>query len=112
MHRLRLAARLFISLGADLFRSSFLLAWDVLSPRDYSQVRILAFRMRARSNREIMLLSSAITLTPGTLTLDVSDDRTTIFIHAMYAHDPEAVERHIRDDVETPLLTLMRGSPP
>jgi multicomponent Na+:H+ antiporter subunit E len=112
MIRLAALLRLLRLVAVDTVRSSCLLAWDVLSPKDYSTVRILHFPTRARSDSELMLLSTFITLTPGTLTLDVADDRASLVIHAMYAADPEGVLRDIRERYETPLLTLLRGTPP
>lgn len=112
MIRLVAILRLLALLAIDTVRSSLLLAWDVLSPKDYSTVRILTFATRADSDLELLLLSSCIALTPGTLTLDVGDDRRTLILHAMYAADPEGVLRDIRDRYETPLLTAMRGRRP
>ena len=51
-----------------------------------------------------MLLANVISLTPGTLSLDVSEDRKTLYIHAMYASDPEAVREEIREGLEKRLL--------
>jgi multicomponent Na+:H+ antiporter subunit E len=93
-------------------RSSLLLSWDIISPRDYSTVRILTFTTRAESDFELLLLSCVITMTPGTLTLDIADDRRSLLVHAMYAADPEGVLRDIRERYETPLLTIMRGRRP
>ncbi len=109
MIRLVALVRLISLLALDTVRSSVLLAWDVLTPRDLSRVRILTFPTRARTDRELFWLSTAITLTPGTLTLDVADDRTHLVIHAMYAQDPEALLADLRDRVETPLLQVLRG---
>lgn len=109
MIRLAAALRLIALLAIDTVRSSLLLAWDVLDPRDFSAVRILEMPTRAESDLELLLLSVCLTLTPGTLALDVSDDRRTILVHAMYAADPDKVLRAIRERYEEPLLALLRG---
>jgi len=110
--RLAAALRLLALLLVDTVRSSLVLAWDVITPTDLSTVRVLEFHTRATSDGELLLLSCCITLTPGTLTLDVSDDRRTLIIHAMYAADPEGVLRDIRERYEGPLLTVLRGRRP
>jgi multicomponent Na+:H+ antiporter subunit E len=112
MIRIIATLKLLTLLIIDIVRSSLLLAWDVISPKDYSTVRILTFSTRAETDLELLLLSCAITLTPGSLTLDVGDDRRTLIIHAMYAADAEGVLRDIRERYETPLLTAMRGRRP
>jgi len=110
--RLAAALRLLVLLLVDMVRSSLLLAWDVISPKDFSTVRVLEFPTRAVSDGELLLLTCCINLSPGTLTLDVSDDRHTLLIHAMYAADPEGVLRDIRERYEGPLLTVLRGRQP
>jgi multicomponent Na+:H+ antiporter subunit E len=112
MTRLVAAMRLLTLLAIDTVRSSLLLVWDVLSPKDYSDVRILRYATEARSDLELLLLSIAVTLTPGTLVMDLSDDRRELVIHAMYGSDPEAILRDIRERVERPLLTALRGAGP
>lgn len=110
MKRLITLARLLAVLAIDTVRSSIVLAYDVLSPRDLSTVRIIRFATRAETDLELMLLSCAITLTPGTLTLDVSDNRRELLIHAMYAADEEGVKRGIRERYESAILLVLRGS--
>ena len=47
-----------------------------------------------------MLLANLISLTPGTLSVDVSTDRSTLYIHAMNVDDPAALRREIKDGFE------------
>ncbi len=63
----------------DLVMSSFRVAWDVLTPRDLSSPRILAMPLKADSDLEILLVTNLISLAPGTLSLDVSPDRSTLY---------------------------------
>ncbi|MCG3191993.1 MAG: Na+/H+ antiporter subunit E [Thermoanaerobaculia bacterium] len=112
MKRIAALVRLAGRLAIDTIRSSIQLAHDVLSPRDLSSVRVLEFQTRARTDLELMLLSCAITLTPGTLTLDAGDDRRTLLIHAMYAADAERVLGDIRERYEADILCLLRGNEP
>jgi multicomponent Na+:H+ antiporter subunit E len=64
--------------------------------------------MDGKSDGEITLLASLIALTPGTLTLDVSRDRKTIFIHSMYAEEVEGVRRAIKEGLEKKILDVTR----
>jgi len=43
----------------------------------------------------ITLLANMITLTPGTTSLDVSPDRTLLYVHALFGSDPEGVKAGI-----------------
>jgi multicomponent Na+:H+ antiporter subunit E len=94
----------------ELLIANLRVAYDVLTPRHYMQPRVIALPLDARTDAEITALAYFISLTPGTLTLDVSTDRRTMFIHAMYAPDADALRREIKQGVERRLLRLMRGT--
>lgn len=83
-------------------------AHDVLTPRHRSRPAILALPLEASTDTEIMILANLITLTPGSLALDVSDDRRTLFVHAMFVKDAEAYRRSIKEGLERRLLEVLR----
>ncbi len=92
----------------ELLVSSIKVAQDVLRPRLKSRPGIVALPLDARSDAEITLLANIISLTPGTLSLDVSADRSTLYVHAMFADDPDAVRNEIKSGLERRLLEAMR----
>ncbi|HMP75163.1 MAG TPA: Na+/H+ antiporter subunit E [Kiritimatiellia bacterium] len=92
----------------EMIVSSARVAWDVITPTHYNRPGILAIPLSAKTDLEITLVANLITLTPGTLSLDVSPDRSTLYIHAMFAEDPEAIRRDIKDGLERRLLELIR----
>ena len=98
---------LFFFLG-ELVLSSVRVAWDVLSPNPGFRPGIVGVPLDARTDSEITLLATLITLTPGTLSLDVSEDRKTLYVHAMRVEDPEAFRREIKDGFERRVLELLR----
>ena len=99
---LRLSGGFFI----ELLMANLSVARTVLSPRLDVRPGILAYSTKLRSDVALTVLANMITLTPGTLTLDISEDRTTLFIHTLDCSDPEAVARRIRRSFETPLMEL------
>lgn len=92
----------------ELIVSSARVAWDVITPTHYNRPGILAIPLRAKTDLEITLLANLISLTPGTLSLDLSPDRRTLYIHAMFAEHPEAIRRDIKEGLERRLLELIR----
>lgn len=56
---------------------------------------IFAYPLTLRSDFEISLLANLITLTPGTLSVDVSEDRKTLYVHALDCADPGALRQDI-----------------
>jgi multicomponent Na+:H+ antiporter subunit E len=90
-------AGLFIS---ELLLANLRMAHDALTPRHRMSPGIIAVPLDVQSDAEIALLSALITLTPGSLALDVSTDRRTLYVHAMYVDSPEAFRRRIKDGFE------------
>lgn len=89
----------------ELAVSAFSVAWLVLQPQISFKSAIVDIPLEAETDFEIMLFANLISLTPGTLSLDVSDDRKTLYVHVMDCDDPEtekqamktAFERNIRE---------------
>lgn len=79
-----------------LILSNFQVARDILSPTFGMSPAILGIGLDIQSDSQILILSSLITMTPGTLSMDISDDKKTIFIHAMYAKDPKKIIDEIK----------------
>lgn len=92
----------------EVMVSTLRITYDVLTPTNYMKPGVIAVQLDARTDAEITLLANVITLTPGTLSLDVSDDRKFLYIHAMYIDDPDDLRREIKDGLERKLLELMR----
>lgn len=84
------------------------IAYDVLTPTAYMKPAVVGIPLDAETDAEIATLAILITLTPGTLALDVSSDRKTLYVHAMYVTDPEALRREIKRGFERRVLELLR----
>lgn len=92
----------------ELIVSSAKVALDVVKPLPLMRPGVIGIPLDAETDLEITLLANLISLTPGTLSLDVSPDRKTLFIHAMYVADPDDLRREIKDGMERRLLELLR----
>jgi multicomponent Na+:H+ antiporter subunit E len=84
------------------------IAIDVLTPRFRIRPGVIAFPLDAKTDLEIVMLANLLTLTPGTLSLDVSTDRRFLYIHALYIDEAEKVRREIKEGLERRLLQIMR----
>lgn len=93
---------------ADLLRANLRVATDVVTRAHRSSPGVVAVPLRAETDLEITLLANLISLTPGTLALEVSPDRSVLYVHAMFAADADAVRRGIRDGFERRLLEVLR----
>ena len=92
----------------ELFMANVRVAQEVLRPRMTITPGVVAVPLTATTDLEITLLSCLITLTPGTLALDVSDDSSTLFVHALDVADPDELRRSIVDGFERRVLELLR----
>lgn len=97
----------FFFLG-ELVTANLKVAFDVVTPTHYMRPGVIAIPLDAASDIEITLLGNLISLTPGTLTIDVSQDRKTIFIHSMYIKDVDEVRRKIKTGLERRILEVTR----
>lgn len=104
------ALRLFLFMLWELVLANLRVAYDVLTPTHHMRPGVLAIPLEARTDLEITLLANLITLTPGTLTLDVSLDRRFLYIHVMYidGDDLDAVRRKIKQGYERRVLEVLR----
>lgn len=84
----------------ELILSSVQVAWDVLTPRLRAQPGIIAVPLDLEDEGAVALLSALVSLTPGTLSLDVSMDERKLYVHAMFAGDEAAVCRSIKEGME------------
>lgn len=84
----------------ELVVSSAQVAWDVLTPRHRARPGIIVVPLKAKGEAEVLLVTNLISLTPGTLSLDVTEDCNTLVIHAMFADDPDAIRAQIADGME------------
>jgi multicomponent Na+:H+ antiporter subunit E len=90
-------ARLFF---VELAKSAGKVALMVVSPKLEIKPGIFAYPLTVTRDFEITLLANLITLTPGTLSVDVSDDRKTLYVHAIDCSDLEGARRDIAEGFE------------
>jgi multicomponent Na+:H+ antiporter subunit E len=92
----------------EVIVSNVRLAIDVATPPLSVTPAIVAVPLDARTDLELVLLTSMITLTPGNLSLDLSEDRTVLYVHCMYADDVERMRWRIKETFERRLLEVTR----
>ncbi|MCH8500188.1 MAG: Na+/H+ antiporter subunit E [Marinobacter sp.] len=91
----------------ELIKANFRVAYDVATPVWYMKPGVIGVPLEAKTDVEIMFLTSVISLTPGTLSLDVSDDKRMLFIHAMFLQDEDELRRDLKE-LERRILEIMR----
>ena len=74
----------------EMFVATYLVIKEVLSVKSRIKAGIIAMPLDVKSNIEITILASLISLTPGTLSLEVSEDKSFLFIHVINIPDGDA----------------------
>lgn len=96
----------------ELLLSNLRVARDVLGPMHRLRPAIIAVPLdiETDSDAEITLLANLISLTPGTLSVDLSPDRRTLYVHAMDvpASDIDRFRKNLKDELERRVLEVLR----
>jgi len=92
----------------ELLVSNAIIAYDVLTPTHHMKPGVIGIPIDAKTDLEITVLANLITMTPGTLSLDISPDRKTLYVHAMYIRDPEKLRADIKENLERRVLALLQ----
>jgi len=92
----------------ELALSAFRVSALVLSPNLKSKLKpgIIAFPLRVTTDVQITLLANLITLTPGTLSIDVSKDRKFLYVHAISVPDKQALIDDIANGFEAKIIEV------
>lgn len=106
IHRPGLAIRLFGRVCGDIVAANFVLARQVLGPLEQIHPRFVEMPLAIEDPFVATLLASIVTLTPGTLSVDIDMQRHILHIHAFNATNPEAVSADIKARYEAPLKEI------
>lgn len=98
-------ALVFIS---ELILSAWRVALIVIRPKMDLEPGIIAYPLTVDRDFEITMLANLITLTPGTLSVDVSEDRKTLYVHCIDVPDPQATIDDIKNAFESKILEVFR----
>jgi multicomponent K+:H+ antiporter subunit E len=102
----RTLARLMAHVLWDIVAANLTVARIVLDPRRQPQPAWLRVPYSIEDPRGVVLLATIITMTPGTVSCVVDEQRQEIVVHALDAADPQAVVQEIVDRYERPLKEI------
>jgi multicomponent Na+:H+ antiporter subunit E len=91
----------------ELVKANFRLALDVATPRFDMKPGIIALPLDVTQDGQILLLSMLINTTPGSVALDISPDRKTLYVLVMYMDTPDAAREDIKKGFERRILGVL-----
>lgn len=92
----------------DILIANLLVARLILGSNRKLQPAFIRYRLRLQSPLAISILANTISLTPGTVSCDLSADRRYLLIHSLHVDDMETTVREIRQRYEQPLLEVVK----
>lgn len=92
----------------ELILSSWVVLKEIIRPRIDIRPGIIAIPTKLRSDWEISTFAMLITLTPGTLTLEVSPEKDVLYVHSIDIKDTEKTIEQIKNTFELAIMEVSR----
>lgn len=104
-HPLRLLVFL-LRMQIDILRANWAVARRILGPMRELRPAFVEVPLDVRNDFVITILTSVISLTPGTVVADVSPDRRRLLVHTLDTRDPSAMVKDIKERYERRLMEI------
>lgn len=101
-----LAVRYFLLVLMDIFMANMEVAVLILGPLKKMNPGFVAVPLDIKGNLPITLLASTVSLTPGTVSCDISEDHCWLYIHALNLVSEQALIDSIKTRYEAPLKEI------
>lgn len=92
----------------ELLLANIRVTIDIITPNDNIRAGVVAVPLDIKGPVSLAVLANIISLTPGTVTMDVSDDQTVLYIHTMHLTDADEFRREIKEGFERRLMEVLR----
>jgi multicomponent Na+:H+ antiporter subunit E len=92
----------------ELISANLRMAYYVVMPLSRMRPAVIAVPLEDLSETELTVFSNLLTLTPGTLSLDISDNRRAIYVHFMWYEDAESARRNLKRGFERRVIKALR----
>lgn len=102
-------ARLMLTVLQDIVVSNIQVARLILGPEHRMAPRFVWLPLAIRDPHGIVTLAGIITMTPGTLSADLTDDHRYLLVHALNVGDEAQLIATIKQRYEAPLIRIFEG---
>jgi multicomponent Na+:H+ antiporter subunit E len=99
--------RFFAYILKEIVVANIRVAHHVITPGSIAKPGVIAVPLDCKTPIGITWFTNLISLTPGTLVLDIADDRTALYIHTMFTDDIHDLRLKIKQHIEQPILELI-----
>ena len=92
----------------EVILANIKMAYLILSRNPQLKPAIICIPLKAESDLEIVLLVNLITMTPGSLSMDISSDRRAVYVHVLDNTEPETVKKSIQEGLQKRVRELFQ----
>ncbi len=92
-----------------LVEATLVVAWEVVTPRLRVSEGIVAVPTLSSSDIVTTIVANAISLMPGTVTVDIADEPRVLYVHVLHLREPESFRQEVRRLEELTIAAV--GSP-
>lgn len=76
-----------------LVQANFFIAWDILTPKMHMHPATMEVPVNLKTDAGLLLFSNLLSMTPGTLSIDVSNDKKILYVHVLYYSTEEIMQK-------------------
>ncbi|TDO95914.1 Na+/H+ antiporter subunit E [Marinomonas balearica] len=102
-----LAVRYFFMVLGDIITANFEVAWLVVGPLKKLQPGFIAIPIDIESDLGITILASTVSLTPGTVSAEISEDKQWLYIHALHLTNEKELVDTVKTRYENPIKEIL-----
>lgn len=90
---------------SKLVQANFYMAFIILSPKMKTQPGFIEFPLKIKSSAGLLLFSNLMSMTPGSLSVDMSNDRKILLLHVLMKNDEQIILKDI-ENIQKRILRL------
>ncbi|MDI9819421.1 MULTISPECIES: Na+/H+ antiporter subunit E [unclassified Legionella] len=106
LHRLLVFMLFSVFVLYEIIIANLRVAYVVLTPRMRAKPALVYFPLDCTNDIQITLLANVISLTPGTLALEITDDKKTMLMHVMFFSDKQRLIDRLKRKFEQPIMEI------
>lgn len=80
-----------------LVQSNIYIAYDILTPKMHTNPGLIKVPITLKSDIALLLFSNLVSMTPGTLSIDITEDKKYLWVHVLYKKSEEGVLNNIQE---------------
>ena len=96
----------FLRVLGDIVKANLQVSLLIWSPRRAPQPGFVVYPLHVKDRMVITLLANTITMTPGTVSTNIRQDRSSLLIHALDMSDEKELIKEIQERYEKPLKEI------